>query len=161
MTRSGTGTTDRQCEASNKMCGLRGGRELTTTQVAKQVNTGRSWMYDWKGEVPAKANYSYGGCLYCSKDVGAQFVGLASPSLRGAKRRGNLGGEANGIVTPRFVGVRNGKNAWCWMKEAATRSWRRDPQTPVSSLFLGLMSNTTISTHGAFSTGRVPVGRGQ
>ena len=147
MARSGTGMTDQQCEVNNEMCGLRGGRELTITQVAKQVNTGRSWMYEWTGEVPATVT-SYQG-------------GLAFLSLRGAKRRSNLGGEPNEVAAPRQVGARNDKDAWCWAKEAAAKSWRRDPQELVSSLFLGLMSKTTITTHGAFSPGRVPVGRGQ
>ena len=100
MTRSGTGTTDRQCKVNNEMCGLRGGRELTTTQVAKQANTGRTRMYDWTGEVPATVT-SYRG-------------GLAFLSLRGAKRRSNLGGEPNEVATPRQVGARNDKDAWCW-----------------------------------------------
>jgi len=71
-------------------------------------------------------------------------------------------------------------NAWCWMKETATKNWRRDLQVRVSSLFfapvreslpafsyrsiyragvgekwMGLTSKTTISTHGAFSTERI------
>ena len=64
------------------------------------------------------------------------------------------------IAAPRQVGARNDKGAWCWLKEAATKSWRRDLQMTVSSLVLGLTNGTTISTRGAFSTGRVPVGRG-
>jgi hypothetical protein len=51
--------------------------------------------------------------------------------------------------------------AWWWLQGTATKSWRRDLDLRVSSLFLGLMNRTTISTHGALSTGRVPVGRGQ
>ena len=154
------------------------------------------------------------------------------PALRGgreltttqvAERPSNPGGEPNEIATPRQVGARNDKGAWCWLKETATKSWRRDLQMRVSSLFLapvaetspdfsyrlvsaaghgspslrgtrmpkqsgrgmrlprpfsgarndtsvgglaptrgelGLMNKTTISVHGAFSTGRVPVGRG-
>ena len=54
----------------------------------------------------------------------------------------------------------NDKSAWCWMKETATKSWRRDLDESVSSLFLGPMNRLTISTRGALSTGRVPVGRG-
>jgi hypothetical protein len=147
LSRSVIGMTDQQCITSSEMCGLRGGRELTTTRVARQTNTDRSWMYDWRQGVPATIASYYGA--------------LASPSLRGAKRRSDLGGEPNGIATPRLVGARNDKNAWCWTKEAATKSWRRDPQELVSSLFLGRMTKMTISTRGAFSTGRVPVGRGQ
>ena len=149
-TKSAIRMTDEQCQA-DKMPGLRGGRELRTTQLAKLVSTGRSWVSDWRGEVPARVNCYHGG-RFC----------------------------AGGRVTQATA------NAWCWMKESATRSWRRDLQMPVSSLFftpvkeslpafsyrsicrtgagrgwLGLMSKTTISPHGAFSTGRVPVGRGQ
>jgi len=110
LTKSATGMTDEQCEA-DKMPALRGGRELTTTQVAE--------------------------------------------------RPSNPGGEPNEIATPRQVGARNDKGAWCWLKETATKSWRRDLQMRVSSLFLGLTSETTISAHEAFSTGRVPVDGGR
>ena len=110
LTKSATGMTDEQCEAG-KMPGLRGGRELTTTQVAE--------------------------------------------------RPSNPGGEPSEIATPRQVGARKEQGAWGWLKETATKSWRRDLQMRVSSLFLGLMNKTTISAHEAFSTGRVPVGRGR
>ena len=95
----------------------------------------------------------------------------------------NLAGEPTEIATPRQVGARsdkgepheivaasidgagclppNDKGTWCWVKKTAARSWRRDLDEPVSSLFLGLTSRTTISAYGAFSTGRVPVGRGR
>jgi hypothetical protein len=52
-------------------------------------------------------------------------------------------------------------NAWWCLNETATGSWRRDLDLQVSSLFLKLIHSMTISTHGAFSTGRIPVGRGQ
>jgi hypothetical protein len=77
-------------------------------------------------------------------------------------------------------------NAWCPVNQTATKGWRRDLRVPVSSLFLTpvaeslpgfsyrsvcpagegrggieLTSTTTISAHGAFSTGRVLVGHGQ
>jgi hypothetical protein len=77
-------------------------------------------------------------------------------------------------------------NEWCWMKETATKSRRRDLQMPVSSLVFGagqgsiaslllpldlscwhgtrwirVTSKMTISARGAFSTGRMPVGRGR
>jgi hypothetical protein len=149
LTKSSTGMTDEQCQA-DKMPGLRGGRELTTTRVAKLASTGRSWPGERTREVTARMNFCHGG--------------LAPLSLRGAKRRSNPGGEPNEIATPRQVGARNDKRAWCWMKETAAESWRRDLQKQVSSLFLGemgVMSKTTISTHGAFSTGRVLVGRGR
>jgi hypothetical protein len=132
LTKSVTGTTDEQCQ-TDRMPGLRGGRKLTTTRVAKLVSIGRSWLSGWVEEVPAKVNYYHGG-------------------------------EPNEIAAPRQVGACNDKRAWCWMKETAAESWRRDLQKQVSSLFLGemgVMSKTTISTHGAFSTGRVLVGRGR
>jgi len=78
-----------------------------------------------------------------------------------AERPSNPGGEPSEIATPRQVGARNDKGAWCWLKETATKSWRRDLQMRVSSLFLGLMNKTTISAHGAFSAGRVPVDGGR
>ena len=159
---------------------------MTTTQLAKQLSTGWSWPPDWTREVPAKVNCYQSGRWCCSKNVVAQFIGLASLSLRGAKRRSNLGGEPNEIATPRQVGARNDKSAWCWMKETAIKIWGRDPREPVSSLvlapvaeassdlpyclvsragqgrgWLGLMSRTTICAREAFSTGRVPVGRGR
>ena len=37
---------------------------MTTTQVSKQANTGRSWMYDWTGEFPATVA-SYQGARLC------------------------------------------------------------------------------------------------
>jgi hypothetical protein len=101
LTKSGTEMADGQCE-TDRMRGLRGGRELTTTQVAKLVSTGRSWLDDWRGEVPARVNSCHGGRL-C----------------------------AGGRVT------RATANAWCWMKEAATKSWRRDLQMLVSSFYFG------------------------
>ena len=154
MARSATGMTDKQCKVSSKACGLRGGRELTTIPVAKQVSTGRSWMENWTGEVPAGPG-SYSGVFALPSLRGARFLACAGNKLR------NLRGEPNGIATPRHVGARNDKGAWCWMNEAATKGWRRDLQERVSSLLLGLTNRTTISTHGAFSTGRMPVGRGQ
>jgi len=155
--------TDRQCEVKNKMWGLRGGRELTTTRVAKQVSAGGSWMYDWTGEVLATVS-SYHGALAFLSLRGTMVPKQSGRCMRLPRpfswaRNDKL--EPNGIATPRVVGARNEKNAWCWMKEAATKSWRRDLQELVSSLFLGMADNMTISTHGAFSTGRVPVGRGQ
>ena len=143
LTKSGTEMTDGRCQ-SDRMTGLRGGRELTTTQVAKLVSTGWSALSDLRREVPAKVNSYHGGRLCCSKNVGAQFIGLASLSLRGARflayarnRLRNLGGEPNEIVTPRQVGARNDKRAWCWMKKAATISWRRDRHLQVSSFYFG------------------------
>ena len=112
------------------MCGLRGGRELKTTRVAKQASTGWRWLQDCMEEIPAKVS-------------SCQRV-LAFLSLRGAKRRGNLG-EPDGIATPRFVGARNDKNAWCWMKQAATKSWRRDLNLQVSSLVFGTGKGTAAS----------------
>jgi len=142
LTKSSTGMTDEQCQA-DKMPGLRGGRELTTTQVAKLVSTGRSWMHDWTVGVPAKANCYHDGWLCCLNSVVARPIGLAPLSLRGAKRRSNAGGEPNEIATPRQVGARNNKTAWCWMQEAATKSWRRDLQMRVSSLFLAAAAETS------------------
>jgi len=111
------------------MPGLRGGRELTTTQLAKLVSTGWNWLHKWTGEVPAKLDFYHDGHLCCSKNVGAQFIGLASLSLRGARflahaleqaaqsppppvfarshrRRSNLA-NCSEIATPRQVGARN------------------------------------------------------
>ncbi len=119
------------------MPGPRGRRELTTTKVAKLLSTGRSWPRDWTREVPAKVNSYHGGRLCCSKNVVAQFIGLASLSLRGAKRRSNLGGEPNEIATPRQVGARNDKWVWSLINQAAAKIWRRDLQEPVSSFYFG------------------------
>jgi len=94
-------------------------------------------------------------------DLSVEPNEIAAPRQVGAR---NDKGEAGEPGTPGIHGAaclsRNDRLAWCWMKEAATKSWRRDLDEQVSSLFLGLTSRTTISTHGAFSTGRVPVGRG-
>jgi len=125
LARSGTGMTDQQCEV-DKMCGLRGRRELTITQVAKLVRTGWSRLICWSGKVPGGAN-SYHFGRFC----------------------------AGGRVAQATAG------GWWWTKEAATKSWRRDVRWQVSSLFSGLMNRTTIPARGAFSTGRVPVGRGR
>ena len=107
-------------------------------QMAKQLSTGRSWLPDWTREVSAKVKSYHGGRLCCSENVVAQFIGLASLSLRGAKRRSNLGGEPNEIATPRQVGARNDERAWRWMNLAATKIWGRDLQEPVSSLVLAV-----------------------
>ena len=140
---------------ADKMPGPRERRELTTTQVAKLVSSGRNWMDDWTGEVPAKVNSYHGGA-------------------------------PNEIATPRLVGARNDKRGPRLINQAAIKTLRRDRQMLVSSLFLtpvkeslpafsyrsiypagqgegrmGLTSKTTISAHGAFSTGRVPVGGGR
>ena len=172
LTKSATGMTDEQCE-TGKMSGLRGGRELTTTQVAKLVSTGWSRVGELTKEVPVNL-----GC-YRAREPAE----IAAPRQAGAR---NDKREPDEIATPRQVGARNDKRAWCWMKETGTKSWRRDLRVPVSSLFLvpvaetspdfsyrlvcatgqrtgwlGLMNRTTISTHEAFSTRRVPVGRGR
>ena len=152
--RSATGMTDNQCEVKSEVCGLRGGRQLTTTRVTKQVNTGRSWMGQWTGEVPVGFGSYQGGPGFMSLR-GARFLADAR------NRLGNLDREQDEIATTRLAGARNDERAWCWMKEAATESWRRDLQTPVSSLVLWAVDRMTISTRGAFSTGRVRVGRGQ
>jgi hypothetical protein len=168
------------------MPGPRGRRELTITQVTKQLSTGQSWLRDWMREVSAKVNSCQDGRLCCLKNVVARFIGLAPLSLRGAKRRSNLGGEPNEIATPRQVGARNDKRRPRWVNQGATEIWRRDLRELVSSLvlalvrqaspdlaycvvsragqgkgWLGLTSRTTISAYEAFSTGRVPVGRGR
>jgi hypothetical protein len=159
---------------------------LTITQVTKQLSTGQSWLRDWMREVSAKVNSCQDGRLCCLKNVVARFIGLAPLSLRGAKRRSNLGGEPNEIATPRQVGARNDKRRPRWVNQGATEIWRRDLRELVSSLvlalvrqaspdlaycvvsragqgkgWLGLTSRTTISAYEAFSTGRVPVGRGR
>jgi len=191
---------------AGKMSRPRVRRELM--QVAKLVSTGWSWLPDWTREVSARMNSCQGGRWCCSKNVVAQFIGLASLSLRGARflacaseqapqsppppvfarshrRRSNLA-NCSEIATPRQVGARNDKSAWCWMKETAIKIWRRDLQEPVSSLvlapvaeapsdlsyrlvypagqgrgWLGLMSRTTICAREASSTRRAPVGRGR
>ena len=93
-------------------------------------------------------------------------VEIVAPRIHGAgclTRKDK--GEPGELGTPGIYGAgrlpRNDKGAWCWMKETATKSWRRDLDEPVSSLFLGLESRVNISTRGAFSTGRVPVGHGR
>lgn len=100
---SATGMTDDQCRLSNEMCGLRGGRELKTTQVANQAGAGRSCTGEWTGEVPANADF-YHGKLLCAGDRVTQAMA----------------------------------NAWWCLKEAATKSWRRDLDSQVSSLVFGL-----------------------
>jgi hypothetical protein len=159
---------------------------LTTTQVAKLLSSGRSWMHDGRGEVPANVNCYHGGRLCCLRNVVAPPVGLAPLSLRGAKRRSNLEGEPGEIAMPRQVGARNDKRGPRLINQAAIETLRRDLQMRVSSLFLapvaqtssgfscrsiypagagrgwlGLTNRTTISAREAFSTGRVPVGYGQ
>ena len=146
LTRSGTGMTDQQCEV-DKMCGLRGRRELTITQVVKLVRTGWSWLGRWTEEPPARLNSCRGG--------------LGVLSLRKAIDDEAIWQIPDEVAAPRLVGAGNDKWAWWWMKEAATKSWRRDVHWQVSSLFSGLMNRMTIPARGAFSTGRVPVGRGR
>jgi hypothetical protein len=135
LTKSATGMTDEQCEAG-KMPGLRGGRELTIAQVAKLPSSGRSWLNDLRREVPVRMNYYHGGLAFLSWQ-GVRFLAYAGDRLR------NLGGEPNEIATPRQVGARNDKRAWYWLKETATKSWRRDLQMTVSSLFLVPVAQTS------------------
>jgi len=153
--------TGEECQL-DKNPELRGRKELTTGQVAKLANTGRNWLGDLGRRVPANMN--------CYHD------GFALLSLRGAKRRSNLGGAANEIAAPRQAGARNDKRerneiaarstqchecparndkrAWWWRKEAAMKSWRTDLDSQVCSLFLGFMTRMTISACGALSTER-------
>jgi hypothetical protein len=88
---------------------------------------------------------------------------IATPGTHGAGcSTRNDKAEANEIAAPGMHSAgRRDESAWCWMKEAATKGWRRDLHLKVSSLFLGLASRATISAHEAFSTGRVPVGCGR
>ena len=65
-----------------------------TTQVAKLVSTGRSWLNDWMGEAPANMNYLYGGRLCCLNNVVARSVGLAPLLLRGARFLGYASEQA-------------------------------------------------------------------
>jgi hypothetical protein len=120
-------------------------------QVVKKLSTGQSRLRDWTGEVSAKVN-SYQSGRLC------------------------VGVRVNQATT----------RMWNLMNQAATKIWGRDLREPVSSLVLamvgeaspdlsyclvcpagkgwgwmGLTSRTTISAHGAFSTGRVTVGRGR
>ena len=136
---------------ADKMARPRGRRELTTMQVVKQLSIGQSWPPDWAREVPAKVN-SYQSGRWC------------------------VGGHVNQAIT----------RMWRLINQTAIKIWRRDLQEPVSSLvlapvaeaspdlsyrlvypagqgrgWLGLMSRTTICAREAFSTGRVPVGRGR
>jgi len=48
---------------ADKMPRPRGGRELTTMQVVKQLSTGQSWLPDWTREVSAKVNPCQSGRL--------------------------------------------------------------------------------------------------
>jgi hypothetical protein len=120
---------------ANRIPELKGRRELMTMQVAQQFSTSESWLPAWTREVSAKAN-PYGiGRLCNSKNVGDQFIGLVSLSLRGTIVPKQ---SQRGIRLPRpFSGARNDKSAWWCTKEAATKSWGRDLQMPVSSLVLG------------------------
>jgi hypothetical protein len=127
--RSATGMTDKRCEA-DKACGLRGGRELHTIEVANQASTGRSSMGDWTGEVPANCSFCCNGSAFTSL-AGTRLLACAWNAL------GNLGGEPNWITRPRLIGAGSDKGAWWWPKEAAMKSWRRDLQKSVSLLFLG------------------------
>jgi len=95
-------------------------------------------------------------------DFGVALNEIATPRQVGA--RNNIGGRDE-IVAPSIGGAgclpRDDKGAWWCTKETAKKSCRRDLQGQVSSLFLGSMSKTSIPAHGAFSTGKVPVGRGR
>ena len=109
LTRSATAMAGGQCPP-DKMAGLRGGRELATTQAASLVSGGRRWPGGRRRDVPAGANSYHGGCLY-------------------------TGGRA----------TRATASAWCWMKEAAAKSWRRDLQMTVSSLVFSTAQETIAS----------------
>ncbi len=109
LTRPATEMADGQCQL-DKMAGLRGGRELTTTQVASPYSICRNWPGGGRKEVPAMTNSCHGGRL-CS----------------------------GGRVTRATAG------AWCWTKEAAAKSWRRDLQMTVSSLVFSPDQGTVAS----------------
>jgi len=118
---------------------------LTAMQVVKQLSTDQSRLPDWTREVLAKVKHYQSGRLCSSKNVGGQFIELASLSLRGTRflayarnRLRNLGGEPSEIATPRHIGARNDKRAWCWINQAAIKNWGRDLQELVSSLVLGM-----------------------
>jgi len=119
-----------------------GRRELTTTQVAKQLSTAQSWLRDCTREVPGKVNSDHGGRLCCLKNVVARFIGLAPLSLRGARFLAYASEQApqsvwgRGIATPRQVGARNDKRRPRLINQAATKIWGRDLRELVSSLFL-------------------------
>jgi hypothetical protein len=127
---------------ADRMPGLRGGRELTTMQVAKQLSTGQSWLRDCTREVSAKVNSCQGGRLCCLKNVVAQFIGLAPLSLRGARFLAYASEQApqsvwgRGIATPRQVGARNDKRRLHLINHSAMKIWRGDLRMLVSSLFL-------------------------
>jgi hypothetical protein len=55
----------------------------------------------------------------------------------------STGRSSNEIAATRQVGARNGKIAWWCTKEAATKSWRRDLQMPVSLLVLAVAAETS------------------
>ena len=120
-------------------------RELTTMQMVKQLSTDQSWLPDWRREALAKMKYYGIGSLRSPKNIGAQFIGFAYLSLRGARflaytlnRLRNLGGEPNEIATPRQVGARNDRRVWWWINQAAIKNWGRDLQERVSSLVLAV-----------------------
>ena len=75
LTRSARGMTDDQCRVSNQMCGLRGGRELQTTQVADQAGAGRSCTGEWTGGVPVKAGFYHGELLCAGERVTQAMAG--------------------------------------------------------------------------------------
>jgi len=151
LPKSTTETTNELYRGRFKMPGPRGRRELTTMQMAKQLSRGQSRLPDLTREVSAKVNPCQSGRL-C------------------------VGGRVNQATT----------RMWSLINQAATKIWGRDLQEPVSSLVLAMvgeaspdlsyclvcpagagrgwlrmMNRTTISAHEAFSTGRVPVGRGR
>jgi len=129
LTRPGTGTTGEQCQ-SDGMAGARGGRELMTRQAAELRSSSWSWPSDLGRKVPANMSSYHSGLAFLSLR-GARFLASPRNGLR------NLGGTPGEIATPRQAGARNDTSAWCWTKEAATGSWRRDLNLQVSSLFLG------------------------
>jgi hypothetical protein len=140
LTRSGTGMAGDHCIVSNEMCGLKGGRELKTTRVADQASADWPWLRDCMEDTPTEVNPCHNALTFPSLR-GTMVLKQSGRGLRlphpfsGAR---NDKREPNEIATPPQVGAGNDEGAWWWPKEAATKSWRRDLDSQVSSLVSGL-----------------------
>jgi hypothetical protein len=119
--------------------------------VAKLVSIGWSWLSDWRGEIPAKVNSYHGGRLstggrvtqdnllgsllcHCEERDSSLTLGTSSAIPMGSQTR---------LPRPDKSGLAITKRAWCWMKETATKGWRRDLRMRVSSLFLAPVAQTS------------------
>jgi hypothetical protein len=94
-------------------------------------------MYDRTTKVPANVNCYHGGRLCAGRRViQDNLLGLLLCHCEERSDEAIPVGSQTRLPRPDKSGLAMTKRAWCWMKETATKGWRRDLLVPVPSLFL-------------------------